>query len=265
MKLNMQKEIWEHNGLGDLIIKLDFMRVKGEFSVEGVILLLEDEQSVNRGVCFMLEKAGYRVYACGSICEAEQVLAMHRPQMLICDLTLPDGNGLDFIRKVRRAGNDIYILCLTALDSETDYVMGYGAGADDYVAKPFSLSVLSLKVQAYFERSKRTENSEIVFGKIRVSMGEMRAWRDGGEIFFTRTEWRLLMLFAQNPNQILSKGQILEFLFDAEGDFVEENTVAVMIRRLREKIEEDPANPQYIKNVRGIGYVLRCKNCQVGL
>ena len=232
--------------------------------MEGVILLLEDEQSVNRGVSFALEKAGYQVYACASIREAEQVLTAHRPQMLICDLTLPDGNGLDFIRKVRGAGNDIYILCMTALDSETDYVMGYGAGADDYVAKPFSLSVLTLKVQAYFERSKRAENSEVILGKIRVSVGGTRAWRDGEEIFFTKTEWRLLMLFAQNPNQILSKSQILASLFDAEGDFVEENTVAVMIRRLREKIEEDPANPQYIKNVRGIGYVLRCQNCRSG-
>lgn len=232
----------------------------GEILVKGDILLLEDEESVNRGVCFALERAGYQVYACGRIREAEQLLETHQPQMLICDLTLPDGNGLDFIKNVRRAKNDIYILCLTALDSETDYVMGYGAGADDYVAKPFSLSVLTLKVQAYFERNRKAENSEVSFGKLRVSVNEMCAWRDGEEIFFTRTEWRLLMLFLQNPDRILSKGQILEFVFDAEGDFVEENTVAVMIRRLREKIEEDPAKPQYIKNVRGIGYVLRCSD-----
>ncbi|MDE5824872.1 MAG: response regulator transcription factor [Lachnospiraceae bacterium] len=224
--------------------------------MEGVILLLEDEESVNRGVSFTLEKAGYQVYACGSICEAEQVLETHQPQMLICDLTLPDGNGLDLIKKVRKAQNDIYILCLTALDSETDYVMGYGAGADDYVAKPFSLSVLTLKVQAYFERNKKASNSEISFGKLRVNMNEMRAWRENEELFFTKTEWKLLILFVQNPNQILSKNQILEFLFDAEGDFVEENTIAVMIRRLREKVEEDPAKPQYIKNVRGMGYIL---------
>ena len=224
--------------------------------MEGVILLLEDEESVNRGVSFTLERAGYQVYACASIREAEQVLRTHRPQMLICDLTLPDGNGLDLIKKVRKEQNDIYILCLTALDSETDYVVGYGAGADDYVAKPFSLSVLALKVQAYFGRNKRAADSEISIGKLRVSMNEMRAWRDNEELFFTKTEWKLLVLFVQNPNQILSKNQILEFLFDAEGDFVEENTVAVMIRRLREKIEEDPAKPQYIKNVRGMGYIL---------
>ncbi|MDE6989863.1 MAG: helix-turn-helix domain-containing protein, partial [Lachnospiraceae bacterium] len=88
-------------------------------------------------------------------------------------------------------------------------------------------------------------------------INEMRAWKESEELFFTKTEWKLLLLFVQSPNQILSKGQILDFLFDVEGDFVEENTVAVMVRRLREKIEEDPAKPQYIKNVRGIGYVFR--------
>ena len=203
------------------------------------ILLLEDEQSVNRGICFTLEKAGYQVYACVSIEEARQVLKKHQPQMYICDLTLPDGNGLDFIKDVRQAHNNSYILCLTALDSEMDFVMGYGAGADDYMAKPFSLSVLTLKVQAYFGRAQKSFSSEIMFGRIRVNRDEMRA------------------LFLDHPNQILSKTQIIEQLFDAEGDCVEENTIAVMIRRLREKIEEDPARPQYIKNVRGMGYILR--------
>ena len=221
------------------------------------ILLLEDEQSVSRGVSFTLEKAGYRVYACGSIREAEQTLKKYQPQMLICDLTLPDGSGLDFIQNVRQEQNGIYILCLTALDSETDYVMGYGAGADDYVAKPFSLAVLTLKVQAFFDRNGKAAGTDISFGELRVCQNEMRAWRGDKEIFFTKTEWRLLLLFLQNPNQILSKNQILDFLFDAEGDFVEENTIAVIIRRLREKIEKNPANPQYIKNVRGMGYILR--------
>ena len=159
--------------------------------MEGVILLLEDEESVNRGVSFALERAGYQVYACGSICEAQRALETYRPQMLICDLTLPDGNGLDFIEKVRKARSDLYILCLTALDSETDYVRGYGAGADDYVAKPFSLSVLTLKVQAYFGRNGKAEKSVLSFGKIRVCVNEMRAWKQDAELLFTKTEWRL--------------------------------------------------------------------------
>lgn len=220
------------------------------------LLLLEDEESVSRGICFTLEKAGFQVYSCRTISEAACILEACQPQMLICDLTLPDGSGLDFIRNVREAQNNIYILCLTALDNETDFVMGYSAGADDYMAKPFSLSVLTLKVQAYFGRSHK-EDSVRTFGKLRIHKNEMRAWRGDDEVFFTKTEWRLLLLFLQNSNQILSKNQILEALFDTAGDYVEENTVAVMIRRLREKIEENPAAPQYLKNVRGIGYILR--------
>ncbi len=220
------------------------------------ILLLEDEESVSRGICFTLEKTGCQVYPCRTISEAVNALEQYRPQMIICDLTLPAGSGVDFIRDLRRAKNTAYILCLTALDNETDYVMGYSAGADDYVAKPFSLSVLTLKVQAYFGRSHECADSVLIFGKLRIHKNEMRAWRGDDEIFFTKTEWRLLLLFLENSNQILSKNQILDALFDAEGDYVEDNTVAVMIRRLREKIEENPAAPQYIKNVRGIGYIL---------
>lgn len=219
------------------------------------ILLLEDEESVSRGIAFTLEKAGYVVDTCASIAEAEQVLKEQTPDMMICDLTLPDGSGLDFVKSVRERGGSMYILCLTALDSETDFVMGYGAGADDYVAKPFSLSVLVLKVQAYFGRNQKSEREELYSGDIRVNRSEMRAWKGEREISFTRTEWKLLLLFLEHPNQILSKNQILEQLFDAEGDFVEENTIAVNIRRLREKIEDCPAKPEYIRNVRGMGYI----------
>ncbi len=226
------------------------------------ILLLEDEESVSRGIAFTLQKEGYEVYAASSVAQAEKIYQEKQPKMVIADLTLPDGNGLDFVRDIRQRGDrDTYVLCLTALDGEADYVMGYDAGADDYVAKPFSLSVLSLKVQAHFGRSRRQEASVICSGKLRVSIREMRAWIGEEEIFFTRNEWKLLQMFLECPKQIFTKNQMLERLFDAEGEFVEENTIAVNIRRLREKFHEDAANPCYIKNVRGIGYVwaMECK------
>ena len=135
------------------------------------LLLLEDEESVSRGICFTLEKAGFQVYSCRTISEAACILEACQPQMLICDLTLPDGSGLDFIRNVREAQNNIYILCLTALDNETDFVMGYSAGADDYMAKPFSLSVLTLKVQAYFGRSTVATVENCAFTKMRCAHG----------------------------------------------------------------------------------------------
>lgn len=220
----------------------------------GTILLLEDEESVNRGIAFTLEKEGHTVFSCKSIKEAELSFLQHKPQMLICDITLPDGSGLDFVKKVRARGN-AYIICLTALDGEMDYVLGYEAGADDYIAKPFSLSVLSLKVQAHFGRRTERQKQQLVSGNFRVDLQDMRAFHGEEEISFTKNEWKLVLLFLRNPNRILSKAQMVEQLFDAGEDFVDENTIAVNIRRLREKIEPDPSKPEYIKNVRGVGYV----------
>lgn len=218
------------------------------------VLLLEDEESVNRGIAFTLEKEGYRVLSCSTLKQAEGLYRQHLPQLLICDITLPDGSGLDFIRWVRKK-SDVHIICLTALDQELDQVIAYEAGADDYITKPFSLAVLTLKVGLHFKK-QNGENSDILeSGCIRFSLREMRIWKDGTELSLTKNEWKLLQLFMEHPKHIISKKQILEQLFDVEGDFVEENTIAVNIRRLREKIEPDTSVPQYIKNVRGIGYI----------
>lgn len=224
----------------------------------GTILLLEDDESVNRGISFTLQKEGYQVTACRSIREAEEAFRKEKADLLICDVNLPDGSGLDFVSRIRAAGNT-YIICLTAMDGETDYVMGYGAGADDYVAKPFSLSVLTLKIQAFFERKRIINSSDkedvICSGALCMHPTAMKVWSEGKEIGLTKNEWKMLWLFMNHPNQILSKNQILEQLFDAEGDFVDENTIAVNIRRLREKIETDASKPEYIKNIRGMGYI----------
>lgn len=221
-----------------------------------MILLLEDEENVNRGIAFALEKEGYTVCSCFSLKEAERNFRQTSPELIICDITLPDGNGLDFVRLVREK-SDAYIICLTALEQEMDQVMGYEAGADDYITKPFSLSILLLKVNAYMKRKTETDVSadflyseDIVFDR-----REMKAQKAGEELELTKNEWRLLALFLENPKQILSKNQLLEQLFDKEKNFVDENTIAVNIRRLREKIEPDAANPSYIKNIRGLGYI----------
>ena len=170
-------------------------------------------------------------------------------------MNLPDGNGLELVRWMRNCQN-VYIICLTALDQETDQVMGYEAGADDYMTKPFSLSVLLLKIEAHFRRRKNEPGTPKIHSKDIVFIpGEMRAFVKEREISLTKNELKMLSFFLQNPKQILSKTQLLENVFDLDGDFMDENTVAVNIRRLREKIEEDPAVPVYIKNIRGLGYI----------
>ena len=134
--------------------------------------------------------------------------------------------------------------------------MGYEAGADDYITKPFSLSVLMLKIEAYFNRINNSNTkSEFISKDIRVLLREMKVFVKDEETYLTKNEWKMLSLFMQHPKQVLSKNQILENLFDIDGEYVDENTVAVNIRRLREKIEENPSNPVYLKNIRGLGYV----------
>lgn len=226
----------------------------------GTILILEDEESVNRGITYVLEKEGYTMLSCTSIKEAEELFGTKEPQLVICDLNLPDGNGLEFIRQIRST-SPAHIICLTAWDQEVDQVMGYEAGADDYVTKPFSLSVLTLKVNAFFKKQSQKNSEVIQSGGLRFHMQEMRLWNGEKEVSLTRNEWKMLQLFLKNPKQILSKNQLLSQLFDTEGEFVEENTIAVNIRRLREKIEADSSNPQYIKNIRGIGYIWN-KECK---
>ena len=219
------------------------------------ILVIEDDENVNRGITFSLEKSGHKVFSSNTIRDAKIIVSSNRIELLICDINLPDGSGLDFI-KWMRLQYESYIICLTALDQEIDHVMGYEAGADDYVTKPFSLSILLLKIDAYLKRNEsKKEKSSSVSGDVRVLWDEMKVMVDSREVTLTKNEWKMLSLFLKHPKQVLSKKQILENIFDIDGEFVDDNTVAVNIRRLREKIEKNPANPVYLKNIRGLGYV----------
>ena len=148
------------------------------------ILVLEDEASVNRGITFSLEKAGYKVFSCETILEAKRLVQQQLVEILICDINLPDGNGLEFISWMRSKQN-AYIICLTALDQELDQVMGYEAGADDYVTKPFSLSVLLLKIDAYCKRNiKSAQKKEIISGDICIYQDENKG--EGRNYFFDK-------------------------------------------------------------------------------
>lgn len=223
------------------------------------ILIVEDENSVNRGIEFTLKKEGYIIYAAKKIKEAKAIFEKETIDMIICDINLPDGSGLDFIKYIRRF-TDIPVIFLTALDQEMDQIMGYEAGADDYITKPFSLAVLVLKVNALFRRNSREGSKYIESGYWRFNLDELYGEINGEQVTFTKNEWKLLRLFLENPKKVLSKGQILGSAFDSEESFFDENVVAVYIRRLREKIEKDVANPEYIRNIRGMGYLWN-KDC----
>ena len=223
------------------------------------ILLVEDDESLNRGISFKLKKEGYQVYPVFSLGEAREKFNAGGIDLIILDAGLPDGSGFDFCSEIR-AHSSVYILFLTAFDRETDIVAGYDTGGDDYITKPFSLAVLMSKIGAFARRNADKANNPasdqtaLVSGNIVLYPSEMKLLKSGQQIEITKNEFKLLRLLLENAQQVLTRERILSVLWDIDGNFVDDNTIAVNIRRLREKIEEDPSNPLYIGNVRGMGY-----------
>lgn len=218
------------------------------------ILLLEDDESLNRGITLKLKKEGYQVYSAHGVTEAKTLFATHQVDLIISDITMDDGNGMEFCREIRR-GSNVFIILLTALDQELDIVNGYDAGADDYVTKPFSLMVLISKVNAYMRRVDTVNVERICSGEVTVYLKEMKAYRKAEELQLSKKELQVLVYLMENARQIVSKEQLLEAVWDVDGQFVGENTVAVNISRLRNKLGEEAGTEEYIKNVRGIGYI----------
>lgn len=219
------------------------------------ILLVEDDESINRAISLKLTKEGYTVYTAANISEATALHREHPTPLIICDIGLPDGSGLDFCSAVRQNSNAMFIF-LTALDTEIDILNGYEAGADDYITKPFSLSVLVSKVNAIMKRCQQEDKPrQITSGDITLLADEQRAIKGSQYLALTANEQKLLTYFMENPMCIISKNQLLAAIWDIDENFVDDNTVAVNIRRLRAKIEDNPSEPAYIKNVRGLGYI----------
>ena len=213
------------------------------------IFLLEDDMSLQRGIELKLRKERHEVVCADRISRAHQEICKSF-DMAILDLNLPDGSGMDICLELRKKSTVPYILILTSNDAETDIVTGYEIGADDYMTKPFSLSVLLSKVNAVQRRSEQTEPTKILIFDTAKQTVEVR----GKIISLTRNEWRLLYVLWQNIGYTLTKEKLLESLWDIDGEFVDENTLAVNVRRLREKVEENPSAPVIIENVRRVGY-----------
>ena len=221
------------------------------------ILLLEDDESLNRGISLKLEKEGYEVLSAVGVKQAERLLSEHEVALVISDITVEDGDGLSFCKNVRKK-SQVHFIFLTALDQEVDIVNGYDAGADDYITKPFSLMVLMSKVNALMRRIGEKDGDVagqfLRSGDLEVNCREMKAYKGGEEIFLSKREFQLLLYFLENPRQIISKEQILSGVWDVDGQFVDDNTVPVTISRLKKKAAGS-GRAEYIKNVRGMGYI----------
>jgi DNA-binding response OmpR family regulator len=218
------------------------------------ILIVEDDENLSRGITFAFEKDGHFVIQAATLSGGRSALEQQDIDIIILDLGLPDGDGMELCRYVRAQSN-IPIVMLTARELETDEVAGLTAGADDYITKPFSLSVLRARVETVIRRLDANNNQMIYSGKYRLDTSLCKLYRGGEEILISTMEFRALKYFMNNAGQILSKEQILAALWDSQGNFVDENTLHVNISRLRAKIEDDPKTPKLLKTVHGMGYV----------
>ncbi|MCQ6560083.1 response regulator transcription factor [Paenibacillus mendelii] len=221
------------------------------------ILLVEDDESLHRGIQFTLQQEGFHVHSAHNLAEARTWLVEDDIHLILLDVQLPDGNGFDFCTDIRKSC-DTPIIFLTASDQEFDIVRGLDLGGDDYITKPFRLREFLSRVHAVLRRrypiSREKDKTVLTAGGLSLNVGEMRLENNGQEIPLSITEFRLLSLFMTHPRSVLSKDQIIAHVWPDGVEVLDDNTVAVNIRRLREKIEQDKQNPQFIVTVRGAGY-----------
>ena len=222
------------------------------------LLLLEDDQSLIDGLVYALTKKGFALDVAMTVREARAQLAAQAYDLLLLDQTLPDGSGLALCEEVRAGGNAVPIIFLTAMDEEIQVIRALDAGGDDYITKPFKLGELCSRIRAQLRRSgmlRQQEQEPVSEGTVRIEGG--RAYRAGEALELTATELRLLACFLRNRGQVLTREQLLAALWDEDANFVDDNTLSVYIRRLREKVERDPSAPQHLRTVRGLGYEWR--------
>lgn len=225
------------------------------------ILIVEDERAVARGLEYGLNKEGFKAIWAATGQQALELTEKRDPHLILLDIRLPDISGFDVCRQLRDRGHRQPILILTARDEELDKVLGLELGADDYVVKPYQLRELIARVRsllrrAYGEFSTTQQGERITFGDIEIDLEQLIVKKKEQPIYLTSTEFRLLHYLAGNPNRPFSRQALIEAVWGYESGIGSDRTVDVHIRHLREKLEDDPANPQWIVTVRGMGYKL---------
>lgn len=220
------------------------------------LFVLEDDAAIGMGLSYSLKNEGYDVTVAKNVKSAYEILNKETFSLYILDLTLPDGSGYDVCREIKKSG-DFPVIFLTAYDDEVNVVMGLELGADDYISKPFRVKELLARIKSVLRRySKDSPDGIVSVGSIKVNTNEAKIYKNGAEIILTAMEYKLLLIFINNRGKVLSRQRLLEDIWDVAGDFVNDNTLTVYIKRLRDKIEEDPAKPQIIKTVRGLGHII---------
>ena len=218
------------------------------------ILVIEDDRLLNTTLCYNLSANGYQVDAALTKSVAEHFCKKQSYDLIVLDVNLPDGNGFDFCRNIKDSCPDTAVIFLTANDMESDMLKGFELGADDYVTKPFPMSVFQKKISALLARIKKQSGGNVYNdGNLFINFTEMTAMLNGENISFTPMEYRLLKVLTKNPQIVLTRQMLLEKLWDIDGNFVDEHALTSTISRVRNKIEK--SDRAYIKTVYGMGYM----------
>ncbi|MFP4976912.1 response regulator transcription factor [Paenibacillus sp. CN-4] len=223
--------------------------------MDKTLLIVEDDRSLNKGIALALAQSGLRIEQAYTLADARSIAARRRIDLIILDINLPDGSGLDYCEQLRRANNRVPVVFLTANDMETDIVAGLELGGDDYITKPFSLMVLRARVLAVLRRSEGRSGDLLEYGLFRFDFAKMEFAKAGEPLNLSKTEQKLLRMLTSHTGSILTREQLMEGIWSVDADFVDENALSVAVKRLRSKLEEDPSQPVYIKTVYGLGYM----------
>ena len=241
------------------LIKVSKMKQQNS-AVEGMmkkykILMAEDDLSLINGLTFAMKKQGYEVDVARTSLETDALWGNGDYDLVILDVSLPDGSGFDICRNIRKTSK-VPIMFLTAADEENDIIMGLDIGADDYITKPFKLAVFLSRINALLRRSTDFSQTDTQLSSNGITVFPLKGegYKNGQSLELTSGEYKLLCLFMENPNTVLSAEQILGRLWDCDENFIDNKTLAVYIRRLRMKIEDDPGRPTKIVTMRGMGY-----------
>lgn len=216
------------------------------------ILLVEDDETIAMGIAFALEKEGYHICRVNNIKEAKGYLN-EEIALIILDLNLPDGIGYSFCEYVRTK-SEVPIIFLTVRDEEEDMIRGLDMGADDYITKPFRMRILLSRIQAVLRRTQKEETHILECKNIKLDKNQGRVYKQDEELILSKSEYKLLLLLMENKECTISRERILDYLWGIDGTFVNDNTLTVMVKRLREKIEEP--TEKLIQTIRGVGYRL---------
>ena len=221
------------------------------------IFMVEDDSTIAFAVKYAVEQESFNLDIAENLENARKIVNSKEYDLILLDVMLPDGNGYEFLKQLREHDEDTPVIFLTACDEEVNIVMGLDIGGDDYITKPFRVRELISRINAILRRKGKSQDSNkkiLKFKNISIHTLEARVFKNNEEIFLTSAEYKLLLILIQNKNMVLSRAQILEKLWDVTYDFINDNTLSVYIKRLREKIEDDSSKPQYILTVRGLGY-----------